>query len=289
MENRVQEICEACTNEMQEWRLCPVCVLLRCPKCYHIKRDMQRCNAHAREHAWGGSGLFDKFRIALTTKRLSALLPDKKPLKILEIGFGSGRMLTKFLEKGHEVSGVDAEMLEIEVGDRLNKEGTLYRDNFENIDLQKNEFDVIYGIHVIEHVENPEIVFRKCYESVRDDGIVYFLTPNSESKGLTVFKDAWWNLEDPTHIRFFSSDSVKTMMGKAGFENVQTGIPVWDSLTLEINSMIRLFSKNSGTHGVFAGAATKLIDILLLPSALVARSIYPAFSPTLEIIARKSK
>ena len=272
---------------MEDWQICEDCILSRCPNCFHIKRDMERCNAHSREHAWGGSGLFDKFRIALTLSRLNRIVPDKSPLKVLEIGFGSGRMLTKILEKGHSVYGVDAEMLEVDINPRLSKEGTLYKDKFENIDFPKNEFDLIYGIHVIEHVENPAIVFNKCYEALNETGLLYFLTPNSKSGGLTFFKDAWWNLEDPTHIRFFSSESVKTMLGNAGFKSVKTGIPIWDSLTLEVNSMLRRFNKNSGKHGVFDNPATKLLDLLFLPPSLAIRVFYPAISPTLEIIAGK--
>lgn len=288
MHTNAKERCEACGARMTDWRISPDCVLSRCPDCFHIKRDLQRCYTHAREHAWGGSSFFDKIRTYLTMRRLNGLLPGKKPLKILEIGFGSGRILLKFLERGHAVYGIEAEMLEIDINERLKKEGTLYFDTIENVDFPEEEFDVIYGIHVIEHVENPEIVFKKCCEALGKDGVVYFLTPNSRSKGLALFRDAWWNLEDPTHIRFFSDKSVKTMLHKAGFTSVKTGTPIWDSLTLEINSLFRYFTRNSKKHGVLENTGIKIIDAVLIPIVLVIRSIYPPIRPTLEIIAKKT-
>lgn len=288
MHNNTKERCEACGARMMDWRISTDCILSRCPDCFHIKRDLQRCYAHAREHAWGGSGFFDKIRSSLTTRRLNGLLHGKKSLKILEIGFGSGRMLSKFLEKGHSVYGVEAEMLEIDINERLKKEGTLHFDTIENIDLPEEEFDVIYGIHAIEHVENPEIVFKKCYDALGKDGVVYFLTPNGMSKGLFFFRDAWWNLEDPTHVRFFSDKSVATMLHKAGFTSVKTGAPIWDSLTLEINSMFRYFTPNPKKHGILENTGIKIIDAVLIPIVLVIRSIYPPIRPTLEIIAKKT-
>jgi len=288
MHNTTKETCEACGARMTDWRISTDCILSRCPDCLHIKRDLQRCSAHAREHAWGGSGFFDKIRTTLTLRRLNGLLTAKKDLKILEIGFGSGKMLSKFLEKGHAVYGIEAEMLEIDINERLKKEGTLYFDTIENIELPEEEFDVIYGIHVIEHVENPDIVFKKCYKALKKDGVVYFLTPDGRSKGLVLFKDAWWNLEDPTHVRFFSDKSVTIMLQKAGFTSVKTGISAWDSLTLEINSMLRYFTGSSKKHGVLEGAGTKVIDAVLAPFALAIRSIYPPLSPTLEIIAKRT-
>ncbi len=289
MTDPIAETCEACGTQMEDWNLTSCCTLSLCPVCGHIKRDMERCNAGAREHAWGGSGFFDDIRTNLTYNRINGLIKGKGSLKILEIGFGAGKLLTKFLKTGNQVFGVDAEMLEINVTENLQEQGYLVYNTFEDADLPESEFDLIYGIHVIEHVVNPAIVFEKCFRLLKDDGFAYFLTPNSQSKGLSIFKENWWNLEDPTHIRFFSAGSAKAMLGNAGLVKVQTGIPVWDSMTLEINSFLRGFAGDSREHGIMGKSFTKVVDALGLPIAILARIINRQLSPTLEIIASKNR
>jgi len=251
-------------------------------------RELERCKARAREHAWGGSEFFDKIRALLTIRRLDRLLPKNIQLNLLEIGFGSGKILTKFLKKGYKVSGVDADNLRVHIDESLEKSATLYWEKIENSQLPTNEFDSIYGIHVIEHLENPVEVFKKCHDALKKEGFLYFLTPNSLSKGLTVFKDKWWNLEDPTHIRFFSPQSISIMLKTAGFRKIKTRIPVWDSLTLEINSLLRFLESNSKEHGVLGSKYTKLVDALLLPFFIMIRIFYPTLSPSIEVTAWKT-
>ena len=288
MQLNKQEICEACGHLMLEWNISSNCTLLKCPQCFHITRGLKLCNAQAREHAWGGSELFDKIRAFLTMRILNKLLLKNKQLNVLEIGFGSGKILAKFLKKGHKVHGVEAEHLEIHIDKLLKKYGTLYLEKIENIQLPIEEFDLIYGIHVIEHLDDPAEVFMKCHDALKKEGFLYFLTPNSTSKGLTIFKDKWWNLEDPTHIRFFSPQSINIMLNRAGFRKIETRIPVWDSLTLEINSLLRFLISNSKEHGVLGKKYAKLVDAFLLPFFIVIRMFYPILSPSLEVIAWKS-
>ena len=282
-----QEICEACGHPMRDWAISSNCTLLKCPRCFHVKRDLQLCNAQAREHAWGGSEFFDTIRANLTMRRLNKFLPKDKQLNILEIGFGSGEMLAKFLKKGQTVYGIESGYLEIDIDESVKKTGTLYFGKVENIQLPKEAFDLIYGIHVIEHLDSPAEVFTKCYDALKRGGLLYFITPNGNSKGLILFRDKWWNLEDPTHIRFYSLKSINCMLTRAGFTKIETGTPIWDSLTLEINSVLRFFNQSSKEHGILNSKYTILLDALMLPFFWGIRIFYPILSPSLEVIAWK--
>ncbi len=283
--------CEACGHSMQSWEINQNCTLLRCPRCYHIKRNIEQSNAHVRDHAWGGSKFYDKIRSNLTLKRLYRflrLINTHGQPNILEIGFGSGNLLLKFLKKGYKVHGIEAEYLQIDIHEAVRKHGLLYFGKAEEIELEKEKFDFIYGIHVIEHIDDPTTIFKKCYRALKKGGGLYFITPNGRSKGLTIFKDRWWNLEDPTHIRFFSPKSLSIMLNKAGFKKIETNIPLWDSLTLEINSFFKLFEQKSKNHGILDNKLTYLLNAIIFPFSLFTRIIYPAISPSLEVTAIKS-
>jgi SAM-dependent methyltransferase len=255
-----------------------------------VIRDLVLAPARHRAHAWGGDPGFDRIRSSLTMRSLRRALPesnDGRPLRILEIGFGRGLLLTRFLEEGHQVSGIDPGMLQRDLEPALAERATLYAEPAESVALPPGTFDLIYGIHVIEHLSDPAAVFGACHRALRAGGVLYLMTPNARSAGLTMFRESWWNLEDPTHIRFFSPASVGTMLRAAGFPRGRVRTPLWDSLTVEISSVLRSFVRDPGEHGILGVRGTKPLYAALLPVAGVGRAVYPRLSPSMEIVTRK--
>jgi len=292
MSENISYTCEVCNSEMKNWELSSSNILLQCPCCLHIKRDIKLCNANAREHAWGGSSFFDKIRNYLTYKQLSRIMRDKgkkqkEETHIMEIGFGSGDILARFLQNGCKISGVDLATLDVSINESVREKGNLILGKVEDVQFQDNEYELVYAIHLIEHLELPRNVFEKCYNTLKEDGILFFITPNANSKALKIFKDSWWNLEDPTHLRFFSEESITMILKQIGFKNIEVSIPIWDSVTLEINSLIRKIRKNSKTHGVLNSLFVKFISIAFLPFSLIIRFFNPKISASLMIKSTK--
>ncbi len=279
--------CEACGHATAGWAVGGGCVLWRCPQCEHLMRDLDRCRAHAREHAWGGDEGFDRVRTWLTMRNLQDLLPSGRRLDVLEIGFGRGLLLQRFLDRGDSVSGVDPGMLEREIPESLRRRATLYASTAESAEFPPDAFDLVYGIHVVEHLEDPAAVFRACLRGLRPGGLLYLVTPDAASRGLTLFRDAWWNLEDPTHVRFFSRRSITTSLRAAGFEDVRTRTPRADSITLEIGSALRAIGWESDEHGILGSRLALPMYAALLPVAVAARLLWPALAPSMEVAARR--
>jgi SAM-dependent methyltransferase len=279
--------CEACGLVTAAWRIGSACILWRCSSCGHIVRDLKLCDARARAHPWGGSSGLDRVRSKLTMRNLRRALPRSGPLDILEIGFGRGLLLSQFLDQGHRVHGIDPGMLERDLAEPLRSLETLRAEQAESVQLPVSALDLIYGIHVVEHLSDPAVVFRNCQRALRDGGVLYLITPNARSRGLTLFRDAWWNLEDPTHVRFFSSRSISLMLRRAGFGRIVTRIPIADSLTVEISSLLRMRKRDPGEHGVMSVKGTLPLYALLSPVALAARALWPELSPSIEVLAWK--
>jgi SAM-dependent methyltransferase len=292
-ENRVQPVasdepaCEVCGARTGSWSIGATSVLWRCPSCGHVMRDLDRCWANARAHPWGGDAGFDRVRSALTMRSLRSVLPRQGPLDVLEIGFGRGMLLTRFLERGDRVSGIDPGLLERGLPQALREAATLYARPAESVELTAESFDLIYGIHVVEHLADPATVFRGCFGALRPGGVAYFMTPNAGSKGLALFGEAWWNLEDPTHVRFFSRASISRALRDAGFDRVFTRIPKMDSLSLEISSLLRTVRRGAGEHGVLGSKAAMPLYAGLLPLAAGLRLAWPAVAPSMEVVARR--
>jgi SAM-dependent methyltransferase len=235
-----------------------------------------------RGHAWGGSAAFDKVRIALTMQRVRPLLPGGRRARILELGFGRGLMLREFLDAGHEVHGIEAGMLDVDIDPRVRESAILHLGRAEDVPLPRDHFDLIYGVHVIEHLSDPQRVFDKLATALAPGGRFYFVTPNGESMGLEIFGDAWWNLEDPTHLNFFSGRSLTRMLQTAGFCDVRVAIPILDSLTIEANSAVKRLFPASRRHGIMSNPFVKLLDLGLVAPTLAARAVVPRLSPSIE-------
>jgi SAM-dependent methyltransferase len=250
-------------------------------------RDLRFSSGPVRGHAWGGSAAFDRVRIALTMRRMRPLVPAGRRARILELGFGRGLMLRQFLDEGHEVHGIEAGMLDVDIDPLVRERATLHLGQAEQIDLPRDYFDLIYGIHVIEHLSDPQRVFEKLATALVPGGRFYFVTPNAESLGLELFRDAWWNLEDPTHLNFFSGRSLTLMLTKAGFHDVRVDIPVLDSLTIEANSAVKSLVPRSGRHGIMSNPLVKLLDLGLIAPTLAARAVMPRLSPSHDVRGTK--
>lgn len=280
-------VCPGCGTRTVWWDVGHQTLLGRCPTCGHIVRDLRYSSGPVRGHAWGGSAAFDKVRIALTMQRMRPLLPVGKSARILELGFGRGLMLREFLDAGHEVHGIEAGMLDVDIDPHVRERGTLHFGRAEHIELPRDAFDLVYGVHVIEHLSDPQRVFEKLATALAPGGRFYFVTPNAESMGLEIFRDAWWNLEDPTHLNFFSGRSLTAMLEKAGFHDVRVEIPIFDSLTIEANSAVKRLFPITRRHGIMSNPLVKALDLALVVPTLAARVITPRLAPSIDVRGTK--
>ena len=275
-------LCPGCGTRTVWWDVGHHTLLGRCPTCGHIVRDLRYSSGPVRGHAWGGSAAFDTIRIALTMQRMRPLLPVGKRARILELGFGRGLMLREFLDAGHEVHGIEAGMLDVDIDPLVRERATLHFGRAEHIELPRDAFDLVYGVHVIEHLSDPQRVFEKLATALAPGGRFYFVTPNAESNGLQIFRDAWWNLEDPTHLNFFSGRSLTAMLEKAGFHDVRVEIPILDSLTIEANSAVKRLFPITRRHGIMSNPLVKALDLALVAPTLAARVITPRLAPSID-------
>jgi SAM-dependent methyltransferase len=116
---------------------------------------------------------------AMKIERLLGLEARPGPLRLLEIGTGSGGIAHYF---GTQAGGrFTVTALDV-VDNRLVSEGYEYR-NVEGtrLDFPEASFDVVLTNHVIEHVGPPEEQLRHLQEVrrvLRDDGIGYLAVPN---------------------------------------------------------------------------------------------------------------
>lgn len=280
--------CEVCSTPTTPVTLRDgVSVLATCPKCSHIERDPKAAPAHPRDVAYGGDPGLDRVRLALTSRTLRRAAPLRHGARVFEIGYGGGAMLRGYLDDGHPVAGCDPDQLHVDVDPQVRARAELHACGIEEVPETAEPADLVYGVHVVEHVQDVHALARAAHRLLSPGGRVLFLTPAADSASLRAFSDAWWLLEDPTHVRFFSADSITRLLDAAGFADVRVSRSLTDNLTMEGASLVRRLRPADRPAGVLASRAARLLAMALAPVALVLRIVRPRWRPTLVVTATR--
>ncbi len=181
---------------------------------------------------------------------MQELLP-KNVRTLLDVGCGNGAMASKLKEKYNlEVWGV--EFMEKEVQIARNKLDHVINATIEKgiEELPENYFDVIYFNDVLEHLTNPNEILEMIKSKLSSNGKIVSSIPNVRYHKVFqqyIFKKDWRYEEagvmDFTHLRFFTSKSIKKMYSEAGYEIIShKGINKTKSLMPYLYNLFLLFT-----------------------------------------------
>jgi 2-polyprenyl-3-methyl-5-hydroxy-6-metoxy-1,4-benzoquinol methylase len=144
-------------------------------------------------------------------------LEGRQKGKLLDVGCGSGRFLAEMRALGWEVSGVEPDGQAVRAArERFGLsvlEGTLEKASFPD-----DSFDAITMWHVIEHVLDPIGTVKECCRVLKPKGKLVAITPNIQSLGHRIFREAWRGLEIPRHFYVFSPQALQACVELAGLE-----------------------------------------------------------------------
>ena len=106
-------------------------------------------------------------------------------LKILDIGCGGGLICEPMSRLGANITGIDASEKNIKIAKAHLKKNKL-KINYkcaspENLN-QKENFDVILNLEIIEHVEDVELFMEKSSKLLKKDGLMFVATINKTFK-----------------------------------------------------------------------------------------------------------
>jgi len=100
----------------------------------------------------------------------------KKNIKILDVGCGTGDMITKPLAlTGYSITGIDTDKESIKHAKIEPQNAEFLAGTLESID---KKYDVIICSEVLEHLSTPETLLEEINERVKPNGIILLTTPN---------------------------------------------------------------------------------------------------------------
>lgn len=107
---------------------------------------------------------------------------SNKPLKILDVGCGTGHYIEQMLLRQHNVFGNDvAYGMLIKSKDkysRISQNHKLSLSNIEKLPFQNSSFDAVLCIGVIEYLPDIHKALRELNRIVKEDGIIIISAPN---------------------------------------------------------------------------------------------------------------
>jgi SAM-dependent methyltransferase len=104
--------------------------------------------------------------------------------------------------------------------------------DFYQMDLTKLEFsaipdahfDVLIMSHIIEHLHNGDEVIKALLPKVKSGGYIYIEYPGKRSTRLPSMKRTLNFYDDPTHVRIYGVDEIKSLLTENGCEPMYYGL-----------------------------------------------------------------
>lgn len=154
-----------------------------------------------------------------------------KPASILDVGTGNGEFLQSMKKAGWTVWGSDISKLAANNTNLALRDKKVIVGNFGNQKWSK-KFDMVTFWHILEHEENPFNYFRKALAVLKDGGRVFGEIPNFDSPLLNLFGKSYAWVMIPVHVVYFSPKTIKYLLIKAGFKNIEIHTPTRALLNL---------------------------------------------------------
>ena len=104
-----------------------------------------------------------------------------KDLEILDIGCGGGLISEPMARLGGNVTGIDAAEKNIKIAHLHSKKNNLsikyLNKSPEQLD-EKEKFDIILNLEIVEHVDNLDLYLQSCFKLLKKNGLMFTATIN---------------------------------------------------------------------------------------------------------------
>jgi SAM-dependent methyltransferase len=116
-------------------------------------------------------------------KRIEPFFPLRPPARVLDVGAAQGVTLTAFAKRGFQAAGVEPWEPAIDVSHQLAEATGVELDIkpgvAESLPFDDESIDFVNAYSVMEHVDDPDQVFREAYRVLRRPGAFLFSTTSA--------------------------------------------------------------------------------------------------------------
>ena len=142
-------------------------------------------------------------------------LPENGPGHYYEVGCGNGGFLRVMQSKGWSVEGLEPGETGAESARAQGLDVVCAQ--LEDAPAPKKTPDLVAAWMVLEHLHDPVAGLRRLHEWTRPGAYLAASVPNVESLEFSVFKGAWYALQVPTHLYFYTPKTLAALFDSAGW------------------------------------------------------------------------
>jgi SAM-dependent methyltransferase len=136
--------------------------------------------------------------------------------RLLEIGYAHGNLLKALQRQGYfEITGIDFSEAPLAHLQALGLDVSVA--SLADKSYPAGRFDVVVGLHVLEHVQNPIRFMREVHRVLSPAGRIYFQVPCVTYWRARLAGTRWKAFGPPDHLWYFSPRAMRLFLAKCGF------------------------------------------------------------------------
>jgi SAM-dependent methyltransferase len=252
--------------------------IVRCPACGHMQLERfpgEEDLAEAYGEAASDDYVEEEDGQRATARRVLERIEATRggPGSLLDLGCWVGYLLDEARARGWEVCGIEpSEFAAAFARDRLGLPvvtGGLFDTD------PGQRFDAVFLGDVIEHLPRAGESLDRIRTLLTEDGLLVMALPDAGSRVARVLGARWWSVI-PTHVHYFTRDSMRTILARHGFE------------VLSIATQPKTFSAGYylGRLGGYGGGLARPLTAVARATGLAERQWTPDFRDRMLVIAR---
>jgi 2-polyprenyl-3-methyl-5-hydroxy-6-metoxy-1,4-benzoquinol methylase len=191
--------------------------------------------------------------------RLADIADRVRPGRLLDVGCSCGYFMEVAASRGFDVQGVEFSRSAIAAASATLRprifEGTLD-------DMPLNGmFDVVSAFDLIEHVQDPRALLRRCAAVLRPGGALIISTPDAGHFLRYVMRSRWPMLQPMQHLFLFSKRALAAALRAEGFVEVRVDTAY---KTINAEYLISQIKPLNPVLGVTLGTLTQAVPRSIL-------------------------
>jgi SAM-dependent methyltransferase len=159
--------------------------------------------------------LHKKIKNWFFAKRLR-MLAGAHRRRVLEVGYAQGNLLRALKREGtFEAEGIDLAHAPYEYLKSLGLKVSI--SSIEDMKFSDGKFDIVVGLHVIEHLHDLRLFMKEIYRVLSERGRLYLQVPTPAHWRARLAGRRWKHYDPPFHLWYFAPKSIRRLLTSSGF------------------------------------------------------------------------
>lgn len=209
--------------------------LVQCDRCGFVSADTNLSDSelehiYSKDYFHGGEyldyieeerSLRENFRARIATLRKVA--PDLASRDLFEIGCAAGFFLDEVRGAVRSASGLDLSDYAVKFA-RERMQVNAHKGDYLSYDLRR-KFGIIAMWDTIEHLSRPDLYVAKASRDLEPGGLLALTTGDIGSLNARLRGSKWRMIHPPTHLHYFSVQSITSLLKRHGIDTVHVSHP----------------------------------------------------------------